>query len=188
MLRMLGGENVLYVNSFTKKLLPSMRVGFVVAHRSLVPSLLAMKRLSTLGNVWLSEAVVAEFLERGYYDGHLAALQKELDARYQACLASLDELMPPGVRWTRPGGGPTLWLELPPGTDLAAVERGLAAHEVWIETRTAAFLGEPHLHGFRIGFAWQPTPALRRGLEILGDVLRPLVPQDRAVRGPDSDR
>jgi DNA-binding transcriptional MocR family regulator len=31
-----------------------------------------MKRLSTLGNAWLSEAVVAEFLERGYYDTHLA--------------------------------------------------------------------------------------------------------------------
>jgi 2-aminoadipate transaminase len=177
MLRMLGGENVLYVNSFTKKLLPSMRVGFVVAHRSLVPSLLAMKRLSTLGNVWLSEAVVAEFLERGYYDGHLAALQKELDARYQACLASLEELMPPTVRWTRPGGGPTLWLELPRTVDLREVERRLAAREVWIETRTAAFLGEPHLHGFRIGFAWLPSARLRGGLEILADVLRGLLPR-----------
>jgi 2-aminoadipate transaminase len=177
MLRMLGGENVLYVNSFTKKLLPSMRVGFVVAHRSLVPSLLAMKRLSTLGNVWLSEAVVAEFLERGYYDGHLAALQKELDARYQACLASLEELMPPTVRWTRPGGGPTLWLELPRTVALPEVERRLAAREVWIETRTAAFLGEPHLHGFRIGFAWLPSARLRGGLEILAEVLRGLLPR-----------
>ncbi|MBL8627691.1 MAG: PLP-dependent aminotransferase family protein [Myxococcales bacterium] len=174
MLRLLGGDHVLYVNSFTKKLLPSMRVGFVVAHPSLVPSLLAMKRLSTLGNAWLSEAVVAEFLERGYYDGHLATLQHELDARYQACLAALDELMPPTVRWTRPGGGPTLWVEVPRVVDLGEFERRLARRQVWIEQRTAAFLGQPHLHGFRIGFAWQPTERLRQGLEIIAATLREL--------------
>jgi 2-aminoadipate transaminase len=90
MLRMLGGKDVLYVNSFTKKLLPSLRVGFVAASPALVPTLVAMKRLSTLGNAWLTEAIVAEFLDRGYYDTHLQGLQRALDARYAACLAALD--------------------------------------------------------------------------------------------------
>ena len=174
MLRLLGGDHVLYVNSFTKKLLPSMRVGFVAAHPSLVPSILAMKRLSTLGNAWLSEAVVAEFLERGYYDTHLAALQAELDARYRACLLALDELMPPSIRWTRPGGGPTLWIEVPRTIDLVEFERRLATREVWIEQRTASFVGAAHLHGFRVGFAWLPPERFRLGLEIIADTLRAL--------------
>jgi DNA-binding transcriptional MocR family regulator len=173
MLRLLGGPNVIYVNSFTKKLLPSLRVGFLVAPEPLVPTLVAMKRISTLGNAWLTEAVVAEFLDRGYYDAHLASLQRELDARYGACLAALEELMPSGVRWTRPGGGPTLWLELPPAVDLAILERRLAARGVLVESADTAFHGEPHLHGFRLSYAFSPAPALRRGLEILGEELRP---------------
>jgi len=164
MLRALGGPTVLYVNSFTKKLLPSLRVGFVVADRALIPTLVAMKRLSTLGNAWLTEAIVAEFLTRGYYDGHLAALQRELDARYQACLATLDEVMPAGVRWTRPGGGPTLWLELPRAVELRGLASDLAAKGVIIQDASAAFLGEPHLHGFRIGYAYLPPAQLRAGL------------------------
>lgn len=174
MLRMLGGKNVLYVNSFTKKLLPSLRVGFVAAAPELVPTLVAMKRLSTLGNAWLTEAVVAEFLDRGYYDTHLAALQRALDTRYAACLGALDEMMPDGVRWTRPGGGPTLWLELPRSVDMSALEAHLARRGVHISNASAAFLGAAHLHGFRIAYAFLSEIEMRSALTILADALRTL--------------
>jgi 2-aminoadipate transaminase len=172
MLRALGGKSVLYVNSFTKKILPSLRVGFVVADRSLVPTLVAMKRLSTLGNAWLTEAIVAEFLTRGYYDGYLTSVQAELDGRYHACLAALEELMPAGVRWTRPGGGPTLWLDLPRSIDLHQLERDLAGRGVVITDVSSAFLGERHLHGFRIGYAYLPPDRLRAGLVEVAALIR----------------
>lgn len=174
MLRMLGGKNVLYVNSFTKKLLPSLRVGFVAAAPELVPTLVAMKRLSTLGNAWLTEAVVAEFLERGYYDTHLQVLQRALDTRYAACLTALDELMPEGVRWTRPGGGPTLWLEIPRSIDLPALEAHLLRRGVQVTNASAAFLGPSHLHGFRISYAYLAESEMRSALTIVADALRAL--------------
>jgi 2-aminoadipate transaminase len=174
MLRMLGGKRVLYVNSFTKKLLPSLRIGFVAAAPELVPTLVGMKRLSTLGNAWLTEAVVAEFLERGYYDSHLQTLQRALDVRYAACLAALEELMPDGVRWTRPGGGPTLWLEPPRSADYAAIEAYLGRRGVHVSNASAAYIGDPHLHGFRIAYAYLPEEQMRSALTILGDALRAL--------------
>jgi 2-aminoadipate transaminase len=174
MLRMLGGKDVLYVNSFTKKLLPSLRVGFVAAAPSLVPTLVAMKRLSTLGNAWLTEAIVAEFLDRGYYDTHLQALQRALDARYAACLAALDELMPDGVRWTHPGGGPTLWLELPGTVDLAQLETHLARRGIQVSNASAAYVGPAHLNGFRVAYAYLPEEEMRRALTIVADAIRDL--------------
>jgi DNA-binding transcriptional MocR family regulator len=171
-LRALGGSNVVYINSFTKKLLPALRLGFLVAREELVPSLVAAKRLSTLGNAALLEATLGEFLDRGYYDTHLAALQRELDLRYARCLAALAELMPAGVRWTTPGGGPTLWLEVPRAIDLRALSERLAARGVHIEATASAFVGEAHLHGFRVSYAYLPEATLRTGLAILGEELR----------------
>jgi DNA-binding transcriptional MocR family regulator len=168
-LRALGGENVLYVNSFTKKLLPSLRVGFVVAQASLVPALVAQKRLSTLGSPWLPEAALAEFLDRGYYDSHLVALSGALDARYRHCLEALRELMPEEVRWTTPGGGPTLWLDFPARLELGTLAATLLSRGVFIENTRSAFFGEPHLNGFRVSYAFLRENDLLRALTIVAE-------------------
>ena len=171
-LRALGGRNVMYVNSFTKKLLPSLRLGFVAGNAETVPALVAAKRVATLGNPTLIEAAMCEFLERGYFDTHLAQMQAELDRRYARCLSALEALMPEGVRWTSPGGGPLIWLELPRDFALPALAERLLARKVRIGLMPRAFQGEPHLHGFPIGYAYLPTPTLTRGLEILAEELK----------------
>jgi 2-aminoadipate transaminase len=170
-LRALGGRNVIYVNSFTKKLLPSLRLGFVAGNAETVPALVAAKRVSTLGNPTLIEAALAELLERGYYDTHLSQMQAALDERYRSCLALLDEHMPNGVRWTTPGGGPLIWVELPREVEIGELEARLAARKVRIEPVPLAFYGEPHLHGFPIGYAFLDSDRLERALTILGEEL-----------------
>jgi DNA-binding transcriptional MocR family regulator len=173
-LRALGGPNVLYLNSFTKKLLPALRVGFVVGSPENRASLVTAKRVGTLANATITEAVVFEFLERGYYDTHLRRLHDALDARYHACLEALRDTMPEGVRWSSPGGGPTLWLEMPRSIDLQRLRERLAKKDVAIEDASAHFHGTPHLHGFRIGYAFLPEERLRRGLERVAEALAEL--------------
>lgn len=174
MLRLLGGENVVYINSFTKKLLPSLRLGFLVAAEEAIPSLVAMKRLGTLGNAWLTEAVLAEFLSRGYYDAHLTQLQQALDERYASCVDVLESVMPEGTRWTLPAGGPTLWLEPSPAVDVQKLRESVAARGVDLEPSASAFVGTPSLRGFRVSYAFHPEERLRTALTILAEELRRL--------------
>ena len=142
-LRALGGENVLYVNSFTKKLWPSLRIGYLVASAGTVEPLIASKRVSCLGSPALIERGLYDFLEQGYYDAFLKRVQLELDRRYRHCLDLLDELMPEEVRWTSPGGGPQLWLELPSEVDLAGLTARLRARRVVVDTRGGSLLRPP---------------------------------------------
>jgi DNA-binding transcriptional MocR family regulator len=81
--------------------------------------------------------------------------------------------MPEGVRWSTPGGGPTLWLEIPRAVDLAKLSERLAAKKVLINaTVNNCFFGEPHLHGTRISFAYLPVPAMRQALDLLSQEIR----------------
>jgi 2-aminoadipate transaminase len=134
---------------------------------------LAAKRVATLAHPSIIEAVVYEFVERGYYDTHLRRLQAELDLRYRACLDALSALMPDGVRWTTPGGGLVLWLELPRRVDLHNVTERLGKVGVSLDARLNEwFFGEPHLHGTRINYAQESVERTRVGLELLAQEIR----------------
>lgn len=175
-LRALGGSNVLYLNSFTKKLLPSLRLGFLVGNAENRETLIANKRVATLANTSITEVALHEFLDRGYYDTHLQKLQAALDIRYHAALDAAREILPEYVRFSFPGGGPTLWLEFPKDIDLHWLRSSMLAKGVLFENSESHFYGKPHLHGFRMGYAFLPEKTLREALSRLAESLAELAP------------
>lgn len=174
-LRATGGDNVFYVNSFTKKVLPSLRIGYVVGNGDTIAGLAASKRVSSLGSPMFMEAALAEFLDRGYYDVHLELVHAELDARYRSALSILRRTMPESVRWTTPGGGPLLWLELPKQVDASALAQHMEKVGVRIAAPSDAFLGPPHLNGVKLGFAYNPVERTTEGIERLAQGIRAML-------------
>ncbi len=190
-LRALGGQNVLYANSFTKKLWPALRLGYLVASGQSQDTLVAAKRVSTLGNAALPEAALHEFIDRGYYDSHLESLHGELDRRYRACLELLWQVMPPSVKFSQPGGGPTLWLELPRQVQLDELRRLMLERGVYVENADRHFYADPHLHGFRVSYAFLEPEVLRRAMVAMAGVLEQhwgLSAADDGVAPPASER
>jgi 2-aminoadipate transaminase len=99
-------------------------------------------------------------------------LQHELDRRYQNCLQLLRQNMPEGVKWTTPGGGPSLWLEIPAWVDREKLRASLEVRHVMVRLSDDAFFGTPHLNGFRIGYALLSPAEMQRGIAILAEELK----------------
>jgi len=170
-LRALGGDNVLYMNAFTKKTLPSLRLGYVVGNERTLPNLLQAKKLAINGTPALIEETLFEFIVRGHYDAHLARIQDLLASQRAHCLALLRALAPADVRWTEPAGGPVLWLELPRRIAIPRLLAALAERKVLVNPQDNAFAGSPHLHGVMLGYAFPDRDELTTGIEILAQLL-----------------
>ena len=173
-LRTLAGENVLYLNSFSKKVLPTLRVGYLAAPESLVKRLVEAKRATMIATPAPPEMALAIFLQRGYYEKHLKKMQTELDRRYSACLKTLEKHLAPNCRWTLPGGGPLIWLEIPRNVELQELHTRMTKRGFDIDVRAQRFSGKAQLHGLPIGFADPKPKVLEDGIAALASEIRVL--------------
>ncbi|HSJ52605.1 MAG TPA: PLP-dependent aminotransferase family protein, partial [Anaerolineae bacterium] len=80
--------------------------------------------------------------------------------------------MPPGVRWTRPGGGFFVWLSLPPPLRAAEVAARTRAAGLLLLAGDPFFAEEPVGQYLRLAFSYVTPEKIREAIEILGRVLR----------------
>ena len=114
--------NVLHCGSFSKCLAPGYRLGWVAAGR-VAQRVIRAKVESSLSTSLPIQLGVAQMLQVGGYDSHLAKLRVALEIQQAAALGSLQRHVPPGYKVTQPDGGYFLWIECAPYVDSLEVHR-----------------------------------------------------------------
>jgi DNA-binding transcriptional MocR family regulator len=165
-------RQVIHVGTFSKKLLPALRVGFVVCPDELQPHLLPLKHAMDLGTSVLLQHALAEFIDRGYLRAHLARIRPIYRERRDALLRGLAEHLPPEIRWRRPASGLLVWLRLPPTVHPEAAFEAARAQGVMTipgVLNSATGQGEG---GLRLTFCTEPPDRLEEAARRLGIALR----------------
>lgn len=167
------GGHVVYLSTFSKMLMPGLRVGFVLADGPVVARLAALHRQEELAGCQPIQRALEGFVSIGRYRTHLRRATRAYRARRDAILAAAARHLPPGVTWQAPQGGLFLWLRLPPGSDAAALLPAAAAAGVTFAPGQAFFPAPAEGRRFaRLCFAGHDAGALEEGLRRLAGVLR----------------
>ncbi|MEO3798036.1 PLP-dependent aminotransferase family protein [Nonomuraea sp. B10E15] len=150
---------VVYVGSFSKTLLPMLRLGFLVAPASLGPALRAARRLSDWHGEVPTQAALARFIDEGLLARHIRRATREYAARHALvaeALAADDRLLP--VPST---AGLHLCARLAPGVSVRP------APELAVE-RLEAYCGDaPAQAGLVLGYGAITKDAIPEGLRLL---------------------
>ncbi len=180
-LRTIDGQ-VLHVGTFSKRLIPALRIGYLVFPSALRQHVTVLKHAMDLGSSLLLQHALAEFLERGYLRTHLAHVRPHYRRRRDALEAGLTRYMPRAVTWTRATQGVTAWISLPPGIDPEQVFEAALARGV-VVSPDVLFSVDGQDRGLRLTFCGESPRRLAEGAKRLGQAIRAVMRRDDAGPG-----
>ena len=166
--------HVIYVGSFSKTMLPMLRIGFLVAPASLQPALRAAKQLADRHGEFSTQGALARFID----DGHLARHVRLATRRYaqrRALIASA--LAADFAQWldvVPSSAGLHLCARVIPGAtvDIDAVVVRARADGIRLDSLAAYCAESPGQRGLVIGYGAIEAERINEGLQRLASIMR----------------
>ena len=166
-------EGSVYLGSFSKILAPGLRLGYLVAPKTLYPKLLQAKQAADLHTPSFNQRVVAEVLKDGFIERHVPTIRALYKQQCEAMLAALErEMAGLGLSWNRPVGGMFLWVQLPPGLKAVPLLEKAVAKGVAFVPGFAFYAQGANESTLRLSFVTATVDQINTGMTALAAAIR----------------
>ena len=166
-----GEGRVIYIGTFSRTVFSALRIGYLIAPKSLVPAFTSAKWLCDRHTATLEQETLAEFIATGMYERHLRRIRRRNTANREALLGAVEEYLGGRVQVSGEGAGThvVLW---PRGrvAEKSVVEKAAAAG-VGIYGISRYFLTPTARVGFMLGYSHMKEHEIREGIRRLSEVL-----------------
>ena len=162
----------IYLGSFSKVLAPGLRLGFVVAPKSVYPKLLQAKQAADLHSPGLNQRLIAEVMKDGFLDRHVPTIRALYKSQRDAMLDALAREMPLGdadstLTWNTPAGGMFLWARLPKGMSAVDLLPYAVAEGVAFVPGAPFYADHADPRTLRLSFVTPSVEEIHRGVAAL---------------------
>ncbi|MGV3489461.1 MAG: PLP-dependent aminotransferase family protein [Tuberibacillus sp.] len=164
------GNNVIYISSFSKILFPGLRVGWILADKDYIYQLESVKRARTIHTSTLDQALLYQYLHDGYFEKYLkkakAVYKRKYELASEYCRSNI-----PFKRLTG-DGGLHLFIELENHISARKLLSMCYEEGVVFSPGDVFYTNGRGQNTFRLGFSRLRDEDIKRGITIIGDVLK----------------
>ncbi|HEX5193483.1 MAG TPA: PLP-dependent aminotransferase family protein [Solirubrobacteraceae bacterium] len=156
-----------YASSFSKTVCPGIRVGYLVGSAELIAAIAKRATSAYISPNMVAQGIVNQFCRSGRVRRSVETVREALRERAQTLCRALTEHLP-DARFVEPEGGYFLWVDLPVGTDVAAMFDAAARRGVQFVKGTD-FVLEGGESSLRLAYSGVTPEQIETGVKLLAE-------------------
>lgn len=178
-------DRVIYIKSFSKIMMPGLRLGLMTIPPSLEDAILSAKQSTDVSTFGLTQRAFELFIEKGYWDQQVTAVKKVFKTRYDSLVNAAERLLIPPLEIELPHGGIHFWFKVPSSS----------AEALYSETVRRGVLIVPGEHFytqpvtekyFRLSTASMDPEDIEKGLELFAGAVESVLGKRRNYVKPST--
>jgi DNA-binding transcriptional MocR family regulator len=162
---------VVYIKSFSKILMPGLRLGLLAAPARLNHALGAAKQFSDISSSSLLQRTLDLYLREQTWLRHIESMRNIYTQRYLTLTQAIAEHLPKSIKYTPPGGGLHLWLQLPPGISGDELFNQCQREDVLITPGSYFAPSGIYDSRFRLSYAAVHQDQIEPGIKTIGRIM-----------------
>lgn len=166
----LAPENVVLLGSFSKVVVPSFRLGWMLMPDWLCQKVIIAKQASDLHTNGFVQQVLHSYLQENDLDEHIERIRTVYGRQKVAMEKALLKYCP-GIEFTRPEGGMFLWLKLPSHINAMTLFDSAIKENMAFVPGLPFYVRPDILNTARLSYAGADEATIEEGIKRLGRVI-----------------
>lgn len=168
-------NRVIYIKSFSKILMPGLRIGFMVIPKKILHSVITAKYTTDISTSGFIQKALTYYLEKNGWQNHGDVMRKYGSEKYGSTIRAADRYLKGKVTYLRPEGGISLWLDLGKGFPTERLCSRLLEKNVILSPGSQFTLDGEESHHIRLCFANVSNDKIEVGIKRLGEGIAQLL-------------
>lgn len=160
-------DKAIYIKSFSKVLMPGLRLGFMIVPVQLADAISMAKHSADISTSGLIQRTFDLYIRKGYWDTQMQVMNQTFLKRYQAMKTALETHLPEGMTYFLPSGGYNFWLTLPNGYSADELAWRLNPQSVAIVPGSVFYHTQIKSPSFRLSLAGIDEKDIEAGIQLI---------------------
>lgn len=164
-------NRVIYIKSFSKILMPGLRMGLIVLPKKIRRAVLEAKYTTDISASGFIQRALEYYLREFGWEEHAKEARRYGGEKYRKTLSAAKKYLPDTVKYSYPNGGVSLWVELPSGVDAEALCNRMLEKNVILTPGSQYAIGAEENRHIRLCFIHLSDDRIVVGLKRIGDTI-----------------
>ena len=168
-------EKTVLLGSFSKTVVPSFRIGWIVASADIMEKLVIAKQASDLHTNYFGQRIIHQYLKDNDIDEHISRIRQAYGRQRDAMVTAIRDYFPDEVFHTQPEGGMFLWITLPTGMSAMELFKEAIGQKVAFVPGDPFYVNKRDVNTLRLNYSSVDEDTIRKGILRLSGVLKAML-------------